>query len=84
MGECVGCFRSDILSPGRRPDIYSLLCVVLCRNVEWLRNGDGALLATEGVDVNSKDSNGRTPLMWAERHEAVVKLLLEAERVDAC
>jgi ankyrin repeat protein len=37
------------------------------------------LLAIDGVDPNSKDKYGRTPLSWtAERgHEAVVKLLLE-------
>jgi ankyrin repeat protein len=36
------------------------------------------------VDVNSKDSHGRTPLWWAlERgHGAVVKLLLETGKVD--
>ncbi|KAH0563399.1 hypothetical protein GP486_002033 [Trichoglossum hirsutum] len=43
------------------------------------------LLATEKVDVDSKDTEyGRTPLSWAaERgHEAVVKLLLATEKVD--
>jgi ankyrin repeat protein len=35
------------------------------------------LLATDRVDPDSKDSNGRTPLWWAagNGHEAVVKLL---------
>jgi ankyrin repeat protein len=38
------------------------------------------LLATEGVDADSKDTDGRTPLSYAaaNRHEAVAKLLLEA------
>ncbi|KAI9771507.1 MAG: hypothetical protein M1840_002127 [Geoglossum simile] len=43
------------------------------------------LLATEKVDVNSKDSHyGQTPLSWAagNGHEAVVKLLLATEKVD--
>ncbi|KAI9763767.1 MAG: hypothetical protein M1840_009092 [Geoglossum simile] len=42
------------------------------------------LLASEKVDVDSKDSSGRTPLSWAAEsgHEAVVKLLLATERVD--
>ncbi|KAI9771530.1 MAG: hypothetical protein M1840_002150 [Geoglossum simile] len=43
------------------------------------------LLATEKVDVDSKDSNyGQTPLSWAagSAHEAVVKLLLATEKVD--
>jgi len=37
------------------------------------------LLEREGVDADSKDRDGRTPLSWAARngHEAVVKLLLE-------
>ena len=37
------------------------------------------LLEREGVDADSKDSNGRTPLSWAAENgrEAVVKLLLE-------
>ncbi|KAK7398580.1 hypothetical protein QQX98_012036, partial [Neonectria punicea] len=43
------------------------------------------LLATEGVDVNSKDEvYGQTPLSWAAEngHEAIVKLLLANEGVD--
>ncbi|KAI9773365.1 MAG: hypothetical protein M1840_007580 [Geoglossum simile] len=43
------------------------------------------LLATEKVDVDSKDGTwGRTPLSWAAEkgHEAVVKLLLATEKVD--
>jgi ankyrin repeat protein len=37
------------------------------------------LLTTNGVDPDSKDKHGRTPLSWAAEngHEAVVKLLLE-------
>lgn len=43
------------------------------------------LLDKEGVDVNSKDSFGRTPLSRAAEiwHEAVFKLLLDKEGVDA-
>jgi serine/threonine-protein phosphatase 6 regulatory ankyrin repeat subunit A len=35
------------------------------------------LLLEKAVDVDSKDSEGRTPLWWAARngHEAVVQLL---------
>ncbi|KAH0565547.1 hypothetical protein GP486_001060 [Trichoglossum hirsutum] len=43
------------------------------------------LLATEKVDVDSKNSRwGRTPLSWAAEngHEAVVKLLLVTQKVD--
>ncbi|KAF4337557.1 ankyrin [Fusarium beomiforme] len=42
------------------------------------------LLATEGVDVNSKDRHGRTPLSLAAMrgHKAVIKLLLATEGVD--
>jgi ankyrin repeat protein len=54
------------------------------------RNGREAvvklLLATEKVDVDSKDSEyGQTPLSWAAEkgHEAVVRLLLAVEKVDA-
>lgn len=37
------------------------------------------LLDTGKVDVDSKDEDGRTPLLWAAAsgHEAVVKLLLK-------
>jgi ankyrin repeat protein len=37
------------------------------------------LLLEKAVDVDSKDSYGRTPLSWAAQngHEGVVKLLLE-------
>ncbi len=36
-------------------------------------------------DADSKDNNGRTPLLWAARmgHKAIVKLLLATEGVDA-
>lgn len=36
------------------------------------------LLERNEIDANPKDSNGRTPLMWAARfgYEAVVQLLL--------
>jgi len=36
-------------------------------------------LQDKGADVEAKDSNGRTPLLWAARkvHEAVVRLLLD-------
>ena len=42
------------------------------------------LLAKDGVDPDSKDSVGRTPLWWAAEngHEAVVKLLLAKDGVD--
>ena len=37
-----------------------------------------------GEDVNSKDSCGSTPLMWAVRnkHNSIVKLLLDQPAVD--
>jgi ankyrin repeat protein len=37
------------------------------------------LLAQNGIDPDSKDNNGQTPLSWAAEngHEVVVKLLLE-------
>jgi ankyrin repeat protein len=45
------------------------------------RNGHEAavkLLLEKGVDVESKDQRGRTPLLWAARgHEAVVEMPLE-------
>ena len=36
------------------------------------------------VDVDSKDSNDRTPLSWASKNgvEVIVKLLLDAGKVD--
>src|SRR5256885_988709 len=42
-------------------------------------------LHTGKVDINSKDEDGQTPLLWAAwgGHEAVVKLLLETGEVDA-
>ncbi|KAI1192144.1 hypothetical protein F5B17DRAFT_437029 [Nemania serpens] len=42
------------------------------------------LLATEGVNPNSKDSSGWTPLSWAawKGHRAVVQLLLATEGID--
>ena len=42
------------------------------------------LLETGKVDVDSKDSDGRTPLWWAAHggHEAVARLLLETGEVD--
>jgi ankyrin repeat protein len=43
------------------------------------------LLATDGVDPDSKDYyDNRTPLSWAAEgaHEAVVKLLLATDSVD--
>jgi ankyrin repeat protein len=42
------------------------------------------LLATNGVELDSKDNTGRTPLAWASDsgHEAVVKLLLESHGID--
>jgi ankyrin repeat protein len=35
------------------------------------------LLEKDGVDLDSKDEDGRTPLSWAAKngHEAVMKLL---------
>jgi ankyrin repeat protein len=37
------------------------------------------LLLEKGAELESKDGDGRTPLLWAAAggHEAVVKLLLE-------
>jgi hypothetical protein len=42
------------------------------------------LLAIGKVEVDSKDNNGRTPLLWATQngHEAVVRLLLATGKVD--
>jgi len=42
------------------------------------------LLATDQTDVDSKDSDGRTPLLLtAEKgHEGIVKLLLDSGKVD--
>ena len=42
------------------------------------------LLNTGKVDVDPKDSSGRTPLLWAAAngHEAIVKLLLNTDKVD--
>ena len=43
------------------------------------------LLAKDGVDPDSKDSYGRTPLSWAawNGHEAVVRLMLTKDEVDS-
>jgi len=37
------------------------------------------LLEKDGVDPNSRDKNGQTPLLWAawKGHDVVMKLLLE-------
>jgi ankyrin repeat protein len=42
------------------------------------------LLATDGVDPDSKDKDGRTPLLLAAAngHEAVMKKLLAKDGVD--
>lgn len=42
------------------------------------------LLAEEGIDVDSKDNCGRTPMWWAvgREREAVMKLLLAAKGVE--
>ncbi|KAH0538071.1 hypothetical protein FGG08_005333 [Glutinoglossum americanum] len=42
------------------------------------------LKSEDSVEVDSKDSHGRTPLWWASRngHKPVVKLLLDTEKVD--
>ena len=41
-------------------------------------------LDVEGVDVDSKDSSGQTPLSWAIRkgYEAIVKLLLIVKGIN--
>jgi ankyrin repeat protein len=40
------------------------------------------LLETSQVDIDSKDKDGQTPLLWAARkgHEEIVKLLLATGR----
>jgi len=41
------------------------------------------LLETGKVDVNSRDEDGRTPLLWAAQgHETIFRLLLETKKVD--
>ena len=42
------------------------------------------LLAIDGVDPNSKDNNGQTPLSWAAEkgYEVVVKQLLATDGID--
>jgi ankyrin repeat protein len=42
------------------------------------------LLVTGKVDIDSKDKDGRTPLLWAvkEGHEAVVQRLLATGKAD--
>ena len=42
------------------------------------------MLLEKGSEPESKDKNGRTPLLWAAEkgHEAVVKLLLTESSVD--
>ncbi|MBE3041122.1 ankyrin repeat domain-containing protein, partial [Candidatus Bathyarchaeota archaeon] len=37
----------------------------------------------KGADIEGKDNNGRSPLLWTARkgHEAIVKLLLEKSAV---
>ena len=46
--------------------------------------GGARLLEKEGIDLNSKDNNGRTPLSWAAEkgHEEVVGQLLEKKGID--
>jgi GTPase SAR1 family protein len=60
------------------------------RKLLWrgIEDGDDALLQalleTGKADVDSKDTNGWTPLSWAAAggHEAVVKLLVETGKAD--
>jgi ankyrin repeat protein len=42
------------------------------------------LFERDGVDPDSKDSKGRTPLSWAaeKAHKAIVELLLAKDSVD--
>ena len=40
------------------------------------------LLNRKGVDPDSGDSRGRTPLYWAGGHEGIVKLLLDRKEVN--
>jgi Ankyrin repeats (3 copies) len=49
-----------------------------------LKEAIAALLTKDGVDPDSKNSYGRTPLSWAAEngHEAVVQLLLAKDGVD--
>ena len=53
-----------------------------------LRLTEGLLIGKYGdsnIGADSKDSDGRTPLLWAavKGHEAIVKLLLDTGKVDA-
>ena len=57
--------------------------------VVWILCKDGNLgevrgSLSRGQDVNSKDDNNRTGLMWAvmHRHNSIVRLLLEQPTVD--
>jgi ankyrin repeat protein len=42
------------------------------------------LLKTGKLNINLKDSQGQTPLLWAanNRHKAMVKLLFKTGKVD--
>lgn len=55
------------------------------RDRQGRRGLEPHLVHADKVDADSKDKYGRTPLSWAATtgHETVVKVLLEAGKIDA-